>query len=290
MVMDDGVTSCIADDHFHMTTTTGGAARVLGWLEDYLQTEWPELDVYLTSVTEETAVIGISGPKSGDLIADLCAGAGLDADSFPFMSWKNVRVEDIDCRIFRISFTGELSYEINIQARYGLWLWERVMELGERYGVTPYGTEAMHLLRAEKGFVIVGQDTDGTITPYDLRMDWIVSQKKGDFIGKRSLSRSDTVRKDRKQLVGLFSDNPNTVFMEGAQIIETASEPAPPVPMLGYVTSSYMSPNLGRSIALALVESGGKRIGSTVYVSRPDGAPIPATVTETDFLAATQEA
>ena len=289
MVMDDGVTSCIADDHFHMTTTTGGAARVMSWLEDYLQTEWPELDVYLTSVTEETAVVSISGPKSGDLIAKLATGDGLDPDSFPFMTWKDAKIEDIDCRIFRISFTGELSYEINIPARYGLWLWERVMELGEPLGITPYGTEAMHVLRAEKGFIIVGQDTDGTITPHDLRMDWIVSKKKGDFIGKRSLSRSDTVRTDRKQLVGLLSDDPNIVFMEGAQIIATADEPAPPVPMLGYVTSSYMSPNLERSIALALVEAGGARMGETVYVSRKGGAPMPATITETDFLAAKEE-
>lgn len=285
MVFDDGVTSCIADDHFHMTTTTGGAARVMSWLEDYLQTEWPDLDVYLTSVTEQTAVVSVSGPKSGDLITSICAGDGLDADNFPFMTWKDAAIEDIDCRIFRISFTGEISYEINVQARYGLWLWEKVLSAGEPFGITPYGTEAMHLLRAEKGFVIVGQDTDGTITPYDLRMDWIVSQKKGDFIGKRSLSRSDTVRTDRKQLVGLLSDDPNFVFMEGAQIIATPEEPAPPVPMLGYVTSSYMSPNLGRSIALALVESGGARIGSKVYVSQRDAAPRAATVTETDFLA-----
>ncbi len=289
MVFDDGVTSCIADDHFHMTTTTGGAARVMTWLEDYLQTEWPDLDVYLTSVTEQSAVVSVSGPKSGELITAICDGDGLDPDNFPFMSWKDAKIEDIDCRIFRISFTGELSYEINIQARYGLWLWEKVMAAGEPFGITPYGTEAMHLLRAEKGFVIVGQDTDGTITPYDLRMDWIVSEKKGDFIGKRSLSRSDTVRTDRKQLVGLLSDDPNFVFMEGAQIIATPEEPAPPVPMLGHVTASYTSPDLGRSIALALVESGGNRIGSKVYVSQRDAAPLAATVTETDFLALTAE-
>ena len=289
MVFDDGVTSCIADDHFHMTTTTGGAARVMTWLEDYLQTEWPELDVFLTSVTEQTAVVSISGPKSDDLIAAICEGDGLDPDNFPFMSWKDAKIEDIDCRIFRISFTGEMSYEINIPASYGLWLWEKVMTVGEAFGITPYGTEAMHLLRAEKGFIIVGQDTDGTITPYDLRMAWIVNQNKGDFIGKRSLLRSDTIRTDRKQLVGLLSDDPNVVFMEGAQIIAAPEQPEPPVKMLGYVTSSYMSPNLGRSIALALVESGGGRIGSKVYISRRDGEPLAATVTETDFLALNAE-
>ncbi|MBB4303661.1 sarcosine oxidase subunit alpha [Rhodobium orientis] len=286
MVFDDGVTSCIADDHFHMTTTTGGAARVLTWLEDYLQTEWPDLDVFLTTVTEETAVVSLSGPKSYDVVKAICDDAGdLAPDDFPFMSWKDAAIDGVACRVFRISFTGELSYEINVPASYGLWLWEKVMEAGAPFGITPYGTEGMHLLRAEKGFIIVGQDTDGTITPFDLRMDWIVSQKKGDFVGKRSLYRSDTVRTNRKQLVGLLTEDPATVLMEGAQIIATPDEPAPPVPMLGYVTSSYFSPNLGRSIAMALVESGGARIGETVYISRKGAKPLAATVTETDFLA-----
>ncbi len=284
MVMDDGVTACISDDHFHMTTTTGGAARVLGWLEDYLQTEWPDLKVYLTSVTEQWAVASICGPESGKLVAALCDGVDADPETFPFMSWKETAVDGVPARIFRVSFTGELSFEINVPADYGLWLWERIMETGAAHGIVPYGTEAMHLLRAEKGFIIVGQDTDGTVTPIDLRMGRIV-KKKGDFIGKRSLFRSDTARANRKQLVGLLTDDPDVVLREGAHLIATSSEPAPPVPMLGHVTSSYMSPNIGRSIALALVQSGGERMGERLYATRADGPPVPVTVTETDFLA-----
>jgi sarcosine oxidase subunit alpha len=284
MVMDDGVTACLADDHFHMTTTTGGAARVFSVLEDYLQTEWPDLKVFLTTTTEQWAVAAICGPKSPDLIGELLDDFDPDPDKFEFMSWRDATMAGVPVRVFRISFTGEISYEINIPATYGQWMWEEIMAGGARYGITPYGTEAMHLLRAEKGFVIVGQETDGTVTPQDLRMDWIV-KKSGDFIGKRSLIRSDTAREGRKQLVGLLTEDPATVLMEGAHVIATQEESAPPVPMLGHVTSSYFSPNLNRSIALAMVKDGGKHIGETLWISRKDGEPIPVRVTETDFLA-----
>ncbi|MEP1443028.1 MAG: sarcosine oxidase subunit alpha family protein [Hyphomicrobiales bacterium] len=285
MVFDDGVTTCLADDHFHMTTTSGGAAGVLSHLEDYLQTEWPDLDVWCTSVTEEWAVSSICGPKCHQLIADLF-GDGYGPDDMPFMTMKETELEGVPVRIFRISFTGEHSYEINVPSEYGRWFWDTLMEHGAQYDITPYGTEAMHLLRAEKGFIIVGQETDGTITPHDLRMDWIVSQKKGDFVGKRSLFRSDTVRKDRHQLVGLITEDRSKVVDEGAHIIATSTEPAPPVPMLGHVTSSYYSPNIQRSIALALVKGGGDRMGETVYVTqRGNGEPIQATITDVDFLA-----
>jgi sarcosine oxidase subunit alpha len=289
MVADDGVTACLADDHFHMTTTTGGAARVLGVLEDYLQTEWPELQVYLTSVTEQWAVASICGPNSARLVAELCDDLDPDPAGFPFMSLREAHIHGVPVRIFRISFTGELSYEINIRASLGFWLWQRIFAAGEKYGVTPYGTEAMHLLRAEKGFIIVGQDTDGTVTPHDLRMSWAV-KKEGDFIGRRSLSRSDTIRIDRRQLVGLLPEDTSLVLQEGAQIIATREEPEPPVRMLGYVTSSYFSPTLGRSFAMALIESGGKRIGETLYATWKGKPPVPVRVTETDFLADTAAA
>ena len=284
MVMDDGVTTCLADDHFHMTTTTGGAARVLGKLEDYLQTEWPDLKVYLTSVTEQWAVASLCGPECHRLVSELCDDLDADPAGFEFMTWRDAHVGGVPVRVFRISFTGELSYEINIPATYGLWLWEEIMEKGAKYGITPYGTEAMHLLRAEKGFIIVGQETDGTVTPDDLGLGGMV-KKAGDFIGRRSLSRSDTKRDDRKQLVGLLTDDPKVVLMEGAHVIGTEAESAPPVPMLGHVTSSYFSPNLDRSIAMAMVAGGRKRMGERLWVSRRDGAPIPVTVTGTDFLA-----
>jgi sarcosine oxidase subunit alpha len=284
MVMDDGVTACLADDHFHMTTTTGGAARVLSKLEDYLQTEWPDLKVYLSSVTEQWAVASLCGPECHRLVTELCDGLDADPEKFEFMTWRDARVAEIPVRVFRISFTGELSYEINIPAGYGLWLWEAIMAKGARYGITPYGTEAMHLLRAEKGFIIVGQETDGTVTPHDLGLGGMV-KTSGDFIGRRSLLRADTVREDRKQLVGLLTDDPKVVLMEGAHVIGTEAESAPPVPTLGHVTSSYFSPNLGRSIAIGLVKSGRSRIGQRLWISRRDSRPVPVTVTGSDFLA-----
>jgi sarcosine oxidase, subunit alpha len=284
MVFDDGVTACISDTHFHMTTTTGGAARVLNWLEEYLQTEWTDLEVYLTSVTEQWAVAAIGGPKAAEVVSAVADGFDANPDTFPFMAFRDATVGGIPARIFRISFTGALSYEINVPASYGLALWERVMAAGAPHGITPYGTEAMHLLRAEKGFIIVGQDTDGTIAPGDLRMPGMV-KTSADFIGRRSLTRADTARTDRKQLVGLTTVDPNVVLMEGAHVIATSTEPAEkPIPMLGYVTSSYFSPNAGRSIALALVKGGGERMGHTLYVSRKDGLPIEVKVVETDFL------
>ena len=282
MVMDDGVTSRLGDNHFHMTTTTGGAAKVMSWLENWLQTEWPDLKVYLTSVTEQWAVVGLCGPKSREVVAALGTTIDLSGDAFPHMSLCEGEVAGVPARVFRISFAGELGYEINVPAAYGAALWEAVMAAGEPHGITPYGTETMHVLRAEKGFIIVGQDTDGTVTPIDLGMDWIVSKQK-DFLGRRSLFRSDTVRADRKQFVGLLSEDGQTVLDEGAQIIATAEIPEPPVPMLGHVTSSYYSPNLGRPIALALVKQGRSRMGETLYVATATGSTVPVTVANPVF-------
>lgn len=256
MVMDDGVTSCIADDHFFMTTTTGGAARVLNWLESWHQTEWPHLDIYMTSVTDHWATAAVVGPKSRATLAKICNDIDLSSDTFKFMDWREGTVAGVAARVFRISFSGELAYEVNVEAGFGHHVWEALMEAGAEFEITPYGTETMHVLRAEKGFIIVGQDTDGSMTPLDLDMAWAVSLKKPfSFLGKRSLSRSDTARAGRKQLVGLLTEDPTVVLKEGAQIIE-APGGAPPVPMLGHVTSSYYSAELGRSIALAVVKDG----------------------------------
>jgi len=188
----------------------------------------------------------------------------LSDENFPHMSFKEAKIGNINCRIMRISFTGELSYEINVQASYGKSVWEKCIEAGKEFNITPYGTETMHLLRAEKGFIIVGQDTDGTMTPIDLQMDWIVSKKKYDFIGKRSLYRSDTMREDRKQLIGLLTDDPSIVLEEGAQIVSELNQN--PIQMLGHVTSSYFSPNLNKSIALAVVKGGKDMLGKKLYI------------------------
>ena len=268
MVYDDGVTTRLGENHYLMTTTTGGAANVLGKLEDYLQTEWPELDVYLTSVTDHYATASVCGPNSKKILKKIIPDLDLSDENFPHMSFKEAKINNIKCRVMRISFTGEHSYEINIQASFGKALWEKCIEAGKEFNITPYGTETMHLLRAEKGFIIVGQDTDGTMTPIDLQMDWIVSKKKYDFIGKRSLYRSDTMREDRKQLVGLLTDDPNIILEEGAQIVSELNQN--PIQMLGHVTSSYFSPNLNKSIALAVVRGGKDMMGKKLFIPMED--------------------
>ena len=279
MVYDDGVTTRLDENHYLMTTTTGGAANVLSKLEDYLQTEWPELDVWLTSVTDQYATASVCGPNSKNILKKLFSNIEFNDADFPHMSFKNAELDGAPCRIMRISFTGEHSYEINIDSRYGKSLWEKCIEAGKEFNITPYGTETMHLLRAEKGFIIVGQDTDGTMTPIDLQMDWIVSKKKYDFIGKRSLYRSDTMREDRKQLVGLLTDDPNEVLEEGAQIVQDKNKK--PIEMLGHVTSSYFSPNLNKSIALAVVRNGKKLKGQKLFVPMKDKT---INVTVSDFI------
>lgn len=281
MVMDDGVGSRLGEHHFVITTTTGGAAHVLAWLERWLQTEWPSLKVHLTSVTEHWATLSIAGPKSRALIAELCGDIDFSSEAFPFMAYREGTVADIAARVFRISFTGELSYEINVPANYARHVWERLMNAGVKYGITPYGTEVMHVLRAEKGFIIVGQDTDGSVTPVDLGMQWIISKNK-DFIGKRSLARADCARTDRKQLVGLLTDSPHEVLPEGAQLVDDPSV-AIPTPMVGHVSSSYFSACLGRSVALALVKGGRSRIGETVFAPLADGNVRSATITSPVF-------
>ena len=277
MVMDDGVTTRLGEHHYLMTTTSGNAAPVLAHLEDYLQTEWPDLKVYLTSVTEQFATMTLSGPNARTLLADL-TDADLSAEALPHMSYTPGKVAGVPARIFRISFTGELSYEINVPASFGMAVWQSLMTAGERYGITPYGTEAMHVLRAEKGFIIVGQETDGSVTPLDLGMDWIVSKTK-DFVGKRSLTREDMAKPDRKQLVGILTKDPLEVLPEGAQLVE-AVLPQPPMPMLGHVTSSYYSPNCERSIALALIKGGQAKKGETVFAPLADGKVVPCVIAD----------
>ncbi len=282
MIFDDGVTTRLADDHFHMTTTTGGAARVLGWLEEWLQTEWPEMQVYCTSVTEQWAVAALNGPRARELLQSV-TDIDCSAEAFPFMSMREGKVAGIPARVFRISFTGELAYEINVPARYGRQLWQALQQAGKAHSLCLYGTETMHVIRAEKGFIIVGQDTDGTVTPLDMDMDWIVSKTKPDFIGKRSFVRSDTNRQGRPQFVGLLTKDPQVVLPEGAHIVAEVKD-APPMKTLGHVTSSYMSPNAERSIALALLNNGLQRKGDTVTIRLMNGDVVDAIVTDPVFI------
>ncbi|WP_180685716.1 sarcosine oxidase subunit alpha family protein [Streptomyces gossypiisoli] len=284
MIFDDGVTLRLDDNRYFMTTTTGGAAGVLDWLEEWLQTEWPELDVHCTSVTEQWATIAVVGPRSREVVAHLAPEVDLSAEAFPFMAFRETTLASgIPARICRISFSGELAYEINVSAWYGLEVWEEVYAIGRPYDITPYGTETMHVLRAEKGYIIVGQDTDGTVTPQDAGMSWVVSKQK-DFIGKRSFARADTARTGRKQLVGLLPSDRTTRLPEGTQLVAPdvpITPEAGPVPMLGHVTSSYHSPALGRPFALALVADGQARKGQTLLA--PVGEDL-VPVEVTDFV------
>ena len=268
MVIDDGVTTRINENHYLMTTTTGNAASVMSKLEDWLQTEWPELQVYLTSVTEQFGTISLNGPNARKVMQKISPLHDFSKEKFPHMSFQNVEIDNISCRVMRISFTGELCYEINIPSSYANSVWGKCIAAGEEFNITPYGTEAMHVLRAEKGFIIVGQETDGSVTPVDLNMNWIISKKKNDFVGKRALYRSDTVKKDRKQLVGIFTKDPNEILEEGAQLVE--KETALPMTMVGHITSSYYSPNLGRSFALALVKGGINKNGYKLLAPMPN--------------------
>jgi sarcosine oxidase subunit alpha len=252
MVFDDGVVTRLGPNRFFVTTTTGNAGAVLDWFEEWLQTEWPELDVFCTSVTEEWANATLVGPQSREVLSALASG--LDVAGFRFMTVREAEIAGIPARIFRVGFAGELAYEINVPAAAGLTLWQRLIEMG----AAPYGTEAMHVLRAEKGYFIVGQETDGSVTPTDLGIP-VASDR--DFLGRRSLRRADLVRPDRKQLVGLLPDDPNVVLAEGAQLIAAPGSAA----MIGHVTSSYFGPRIGRGFALAMVQGGRARHGKPVW-------------------------
>ncbi|MEL0624323.1 sarcosine oxidase subunit alpha [Marinomonas arenicola] len=285
MIFDDGVTACLGDNHFHMTTTTGGAAGVMEWLELWHQTEWPELDVYFNTITDHWATITISGPNSRKLLSELVnAETDISNESFAFMDWKEMEVADIPARVFRVSFTGELTYEINVQADYGMHIWEKFIAHGEKYDITPYGTEAIHVLRAEKGFIIIGQDTDGSVHPHDLGMSWCVAQQKPfSFLGKRGMTREDCVRKGRKQLVGLKTKDPKQLLPEGSQGVLNPTGSIP-IQMVGHVTSSYWSPTLNRSIAMGLVKDGLSKMGESVYYPQQDGSVIEAEICSYTFL------
>lgn len=283
-VMDDGVVARIAEDRFHATTTTGGAPRVLNQMEDYLQTEWPDLKVWLTSTTEQWGVIALQGPRAREILEPLVEDADISREAMPHMSWRDAIVAGVKGRIWRVSFTGELGFEINVPASRTRAVWEAIVARGGA-ALTPYGTEAMHVLRAEKGYIIVGQETDGTAVPDDVGLAWAVAKKKHDFVGMRSLARPTMSAVDRKQMVGLLTVDRTTILEEGAQIVEHTTERERPAKgsALGHVTSSYPSDAMGRPIALALVKGGRARIGETLDVPMPKGR-VAVTIVDPVFI------
>ncbi|HEX4153753.1 MAG TPA: sarcosine oxidase subunit alpha family protein [Steroidobacteraceae bacterium] len=269
-IYDDGVVARLAPDRFHVTTTTGGAPRVLAMMEDYRQTEWPDLNVWLTSTTEQWAVIAVQGRNARRVLEPLVSEIDLSAAALPHMGVARGKICGVPMLMFRVSFTGELGFEINVPSDYGAAVWESVHAAGQAHGMVEYGTESMHVLRAEKGYIIVGQDTDGTVTPDDAGLSWAVGKTKADFVGKRSLARASMKAPDRKQLVGLRSCDGRTLLEEGAQVAAQRGQ-SPPMKLIGHVTSSYASGVLGHPIALALVAGGRALMGQRLYVPMPGG-------------------
>ncbi len=263
-IIDDGVTAKLADNHYIVHTTSGGADSIAAMMEFWLQTEWRDLRVFITPVTDQYAQIVIAGPKSRDVLNACSSDIRFGADDFAYMDVKQGHLNGVPARVYRISFSGELSYEIAVPAAYGLSLWNTLLECGRSYDIKPYGTEALHILRAEKGYIVVGDETDGTVIPKDVGLGSMVSKKKPDFIGKHSLLLMDDLNRDnRKQLVGLFTEDPNEVLPDGVHAVNEVKK-APPMKMIGHVTSSYFSPTLKRSIAMALIENGRKRMGERI--------------------------
>ncbi|EPB7045435.1 TPA: sarcosine oxidase subunit alpha family protein [Pseudomonas aeruginosa] len=278
-IFDDGVTACLAENHYHMTTTTGNAEKVYNWIEEWLQCEWLDWNVYVTPVTTQWAAVSIAGPKARELLKLVGTDIDLSTEAFPHMQFREGNVAGIPARVFRISFTGEHSYEINVPSSYAPALWQALMQAGQGFGITPFGLEAIHRLRAEKGYIAVGLETDGTTTPFDLGMSWAVGKKKTDYLGMRSQSLTHLARAGRRQLVGLLTDDLNFVLPEGAQIRLEANGEAR---SQGNVSSSYMSATLDRSIALAMLENGAERHGETVAI-HIDGRKVTAKVTKPLF-------
>jgi len=268
VIMDDGVTGCLREDHYIMTTTSSGAATVWEWIENWLQTEHPEWQVHVTPVTTSYASINIAGPKSRELLARVVEGVDLSNASFRYMNVRQGTIAGIaDCFMWRIGFTGELSYEIHVPASYGLHVWEVLFDAGKDLGVGAFGIEAQRIMRLEKGHFIVGQDTDGLTVGYGADLDWCIKLDKDDFVGKPEL-QWQSQRTNYQRLVGLQPLDPNVVPAEASQLVEGKKS------IVGRVTSSRFSPTLNRSICLGYVEPRLAIPGTVVTCQLPDRSRI----------------
>jgi sarcosine oxidase subunit alpha len=282
-LFDDGVVVRLGEDSFLCHTTSGGSDRVHAWMEEWLQTEWWDLEVLTANLTEQYAQVAVVGPRARAVLEAL-GGMDISRERLPFMAFAEGALAGVPSRVHRISFSGELSFEVAVPAARGQEFWDAVREAGAPFGIEPYGTEALHVMRAEKGFVMIGDETDGTVTPQDLGLAWAVSKKKADFIGKRAQERPDLTRPDRKQLVGLRTENPEDVLPDGAHAVAGPVRAEGPTPTLGHVTSSYFSPTLGRSIAMALIAGGAGRRGELLSFPVSRERTIRATVVDPVFL------
>ena len=279
---DDGVVARLGEDTWLCHTTTGGAERMHGHMEDWLQCEWFDWQVYTANVTEQSAQIAVVGPKARILL-DRLGGMDLTPEALPFMGWAEGELGGHQIRIYRISFSGELSFEVCTPANHGLALWEALMAAGRDLGVTPYGTEAMHIMRAEKGFIMIGDETDGTVIPQDLNLGWAISKKKPDYIGKRAQERSFMASPDRWRLVGLESLD-GRMLPDGAYAVAEGVNANGQRNVQGRVTSTYASPTLGRPIAMGLVAHGPERMGEVLEFPVPGGEAVRAKIVDPVFF------
>lgn len=282
MVYDDGTTARLGERHYLLTTTTANAAKVMSNLEQLLQVHWQDLQVSLTSVTEHWAAMALAGPRSRAVLERIAPQLDWSGDALPHLGVRQCVLRGVQARVFRISYSGELAFEINVPADYGLEIWEALLDTGEPLGIVPYGTEAMGVLRIEKGH-IAGPEIDGRTTPGDLGLDALVSRTK-DFIGRRSLARSALLDSTRRQLVGLVAARDCPAIPRGAQLVADPRSPAP-VNIHGHVTSCCWSPVLERPIALALLSRGRSRHGEKLWASSPlSGEAVQVVVTSPVFL------
>lgn len=261
-LMDDGVVVRLSEDSWLCHTTSGGADRIHGWMEDWLQCEWWDWKVYTANLTEQFAQVAIVGPNARKLLEKL-GGMDVSKEALPFMTWAEGELGGFRARIFRISFSGELSYEIAVPASEGMAFWKACLAAGEEFGAMPYGTEALHVMRAEKGFIMIGDESDGTVIPQDLGLGWAISKKKEDYLGKRAQQRSFMDNPDRWQLVGLETVD-GSVLPDGVYAVAEGHNPNGQRNVQGRVTSTYFSPTLGKGIAMGLVHRGPDRMGEVL--------------------------
>lgn len=278
---DDGVVVRLAEDTWLCHTTSGGADRIHGWMEDWLQCEWWDWKVFTANVTEQYAQIAVAGPKAR-LVLEALGGIDVSKEALPFMTFVEGQLDGVPVRVHRISFSGELSYEIAVPASHGRALWDKLLAAGAAHGVAPYGTEAMHVMRAEKGFIMIGDETDGTVIPQDLGLDWAISKKKADYLGKRGQERTYLASPDRWKLVG-FETLDGSVIADGAYIPAAGVNANGQRNVQGRVTSTYHSPTLGKGIAMGLLHKGPARMGEVVEFTAEGGGTVKARVVNPVF-------
>ncbi len=279
---DDGVVARLDEETFLCHTTSGGADRIHAWMEDWLQCEWWDWKVYTANVTEQYAQIAVVGPNARKLLEAL-GGMDVSKEALPFMQWADGTLGGFPCRVYRISFSGELSYEIAVPASHGAAFWEASHKAGASLGAMPYGTEALHVMRAEKGFIMIGDETDGTVIPQDLNLDWAISKKKADYLGKRGQMRTFLASPDRWKLVG-FDSLDGSVIPDGSYIVADGTNGNGQRNVQGRVTSTYHSPTLKRGIAMGLLKHGPSRIGEVVEFNTAAGGTVKARVRDTVFF------